>query len=323
MNPKKTLVIGASGQVGTELVTALRKKYGNDQVVASDIRTPENSSLTTDGPWEIVNVLNDEQIRDVIARHGITDVYHLAAMLSAVGEKNPGKAWDLNMNGLSNILDIAKEGKIECLFWPSSIAIFGPTTPKDNTPQSTICEPTTVYGISKLAGERWCEYYHDNFGVDVRSLRYPGLIGHKSEPGGGTTDYAVDIFFKAVFEGEYTSFISSDNRLPMMYMDDAIRATIELMEAPRETIKIRSSYNVSGMDFTPSELAEAIQRKMPEFIMKYAPDFRDQIATSWPNSINDDAARQDWEWKPACDVDGLVDTMMTAIRKKKDEGVTI
>ena len=199
MNPKKTLVIGASGQVGTELVTALRERYGNDQVVASDIRTPENSSLTTDGPWEIVNVLNDEQIRDVIDRHQITDVYHLAAMLSAVAEKNPGKAWDLNMNGLSNILDIAKEGKIERLFWPSSIAIFGPTTPKDNTPQSTICEPTTVYGISKLAGERWCEYYFDNYGVDVRSLRYPGLIGHKSEPGGGTTDYAVDIFLQGCF----------------------------------------------------------------------------------------------------------------------------
>ncbi len=323
MKNDKILVIGASGQVGTELVGELRARYGAERVIASDIRTPNNPDLVNAGPWEIVNVLNEEQIADVVAKHDITVVYHLAAMLSAVAEQNPDKAWDLNMNGLFNILDLAKAGKVEKVFWPSSIAIFGPTTPKSNTPQQTICEPTTVYGISKLAGERWCQYYYDNYGVDVRSLRYPGLIGHKSAPGGGTNDYAVDIFFKAVEDGTYTSFIAADNRLPMMYMDDAIRATVEIMEAPKEAIKIRSSYNVSGMDFTPEELAKGIQASIPAFTIDYQPDFRNKIALSWPDSIDDGDAKTDWNWAANFGIPELVDTMITAIRKKKVDSVTL
>lgn len=322
MTQGKTLVIGAAGQIGIELVIELRKREGKEQIVAADIR-PAPNSLAEDGPFEILNILNDAELRRIVEKHGITRIYHLAAMLSATGEKDPMRAWDLNMNGLFNVLNLAKEGTIDRIFWPSSIAVFGPTTPKDQTPQDALCEPTTVYGISKLSGERWCAYYHEKYGVDVRGLRYPGLIGHRSAPGGGTTDYAVDIFHKAVNGEPFTCFLKSDMRLPMMYMEDAIRATIEITEADPDKIKIHHAYNLAGLDFTPTELHEAIQRRIPDFKMEVDPDFRQQIAEGWPSSINDQEARSDWGWKPQYDLDMLVDTMLDALSKKKSESETL
>lgn len=312
----KTLIIGASGQIGIELTLALRAKYGSDQVIASDIRKPENT-IFNDGPFEELNVLDKERLLAVIEEHQITAVYQLAALLSATSEKNPAFAWELNMNGLFHILDIAKERKNFKVFWPSSIAAFGPNTPADATPQYTIMEPTSVYGISKLAGERWCEYYFSKFGVDVRSIRYPGLIGYRSEPGGGTTDYAVDIFYNALETGSYTSFLSENTMLPMMMMEDAIRATIGIMEAPASEVKIRSSYNLSGISFTPAELANEIRKHIPSFEISYAPDFRQQLADSWPNSIDDSEARKDWGWQHQFDLEKLVSVMLSEIRKKK------
>lgn len=312
----KTLIIGASGQIGIELTLALRAKYGNDAIIASDIRKP-NDPIFEEGPFEVLNVLDKPSLEAVIEKHNISYVYQLAALLSATSEKNPEKAWDLNMNGLFHILDIAKAGKIQRVFWPSSIAAFGPNTPADNTPQYTIMEPTSVYGISKLAGERWCEYYYNNFGVDVRSIRYPGLIGFRSEPGGGTTDYAVDIFYHAIETGTYECFLSENTNLPMMMMEDAINATINIMEAPKEQIKIRSSYNLAGTSFTPAEIANAIKAHIPNFTITYKPDFRQGLADSWPNSINDAQARQDWGWKHKYDLNLLVSTMITEIAKKK------
>nr|5Z75_A Chain A, Artificial L-threonine 3-dehydrogenase [synthetic construct]5Z75_B Chain B, Artificial L-threonine 3-dehydrogenase [synthetic construct]5Z75_C Chain C, Artificial L-threonine 3-dehydrogenase [synthetic construct]5Z75_D Chain D, Artificial L-threonine 3-dehydrogenase [synthetic construct] len=302
----KILVIGACGQIGTELTVALREIYGNENVVASDIREPNEES----GPFEKLDVMDKERLEEIVEKHKITQVYHLAAILSATGEKNPLFAWDLNMNSLLNVLELAREGKIDKIFWPSSIAVFGPTTPKENTPQHTVMDPSTVYGISKLAGERWCEYYHEKYGVDVRSIRYPGLISWKTPPGGGTTDYAVDIFHKALEDGKYTCFLSEDTALPMMYMDDAIRATIELMEAPAENIKIRSSYNLAGMSFTPEEIAEEIKKHIPDFEISYEPDFRQAIADSWPASIDDSVARKDWGWKPEYDLDKMTEDML-------------
>lgn len=306
------LVIGAGGQIGTELVLELRKKHGDQNVVAADIKI-ECPPLLTGGPYVQMDVLNRDAVRNYIIYKGFDEVYLLAALLSATAEKNPDFAWKLNMEGLFTILDLAKEGHIKKIFWPSSIAVFGPTTPADHTPQTTIMEPTTVYGISKLAGERWCEYYHTKYGVDVRSIRYPGLISYKSLPGGGTTDYAVDIFYKAKATSAYTCFLSENTALPMMFMDDAIRATIELMNAPKETIRIRSAYNLGGISFTPKQLNAAITRVLPNFQMSYTPDFRQEIADSWPNSIDDSQARKDWNWQHEYDLEGLVDVMLANV----------
>src|SRR6266542_3450740 len=298
---EKILVIGASGQIGVELTLALRKIYGASNVIASDLRE-QNELLLGTGPYVSLDVMNKEMLHVQVIRQGVTQIYLLAAILSATGEKNPHLAWHLNMQGLLNVLDIAKEEKLSKVYWPSSIAVFGPTSPKKNCPQHTIIEPTTVYGISKYAGEFWCNYYHLKFGVDIRSLRYPGLISYKSAPGGGTTDYAVEIFYHALEEKKYTSFLREDTYLPMMYMPDAIRATIELMEAPAEKISVRTSYNLSGMSFSPKEIAEAIQQHIPEFTILYKPDYRQQIAESWPQSIDDSFARNDWGWQQEYDL---------------------
>lgn len=311
----KTLIIGAGGQIGIELTLALRTRRGSQNVIATDIRIPEGYN-PADGPFFELNALDKAGTEAIIKEHGITEVFQLAALLSATSEKFPEKAWELNMVGLFNILELAKEYNLR-VFWPSSIAAFGPNTPKNDTPQYTIMEPSSVYGISKLSGERWCEYYHKKFGVDVRSIRYPGLIGYRSEPGGGTTDYAVDIFYHAVEKGEYNCFLAPHTMLPMMMMDDAIRATISIMEAPFDSIRIRSSYNLSGLSFTPQMLAAEIQTHLPDFSISYAPDFRQQLADSWPNSINDSAARADWGWQPEFDLHTLVHVMLREVRKKK------
>ena len=270
----RVLVIGSSGQIGTELVEELRKLHGNDNVVASDIRDPQ---VAQEGPFEILDILNKIQLSDIVEQYDIKEVYLLAAMLSATAEKNPAFGWELNMNSLFNVLNLAKDGIIDKIFWPSSIAVFGPTTPQENTPQYTIMEPSTVYGISKQAGERWCEYYHKQFGVDVRSIRYPGLIGYKSKPGGGTTDYAVDIFYQALEQKSFDCFLSENTTLPMMYMSDAIKATINIMKADSSDIKIRSSYNVSGMSFSPTQIADEIRKSIPEFKISYTPDYRQEM----------------------------------------------
>lgn len=310
---KKVLVIGAGGQIGSELVLELRKRFGNQNIIASDIKD-SCPPLLTDGPFVQLDILDREKVRAYIIEQQITEVYLLAALLSATAEKNPDFAWKLNMEGLFTILDLAKEGYLKKVFWPSSIAVFGPTTPADQTPQHTIMEPTTVYGISKQAGERWCEYYSQIHHVDVRSIRYPGLISYTSLPGGGTTDYAVDIFYKAKSDKKFTCFLNADTRLPMMYMDDAIRATVDLMEAPAEQIQIRSSYNLSGCDFTPEELAHEIKKHIPDFEIQYQPDFRQKIADSWPNSIDDSKAQKDWGWKVKFDLSAIVKTMLENIQ---------
>lgn len=287
------LIIGSGGQIGTELVQTLRKTHGTNQVIASDIKPQDEE----DGPYEVLNALDGQAIADVIKKHGVTQVYLLAAMLSATAEKFPMKGWELNMQSLFNVLELAREGHIRKVYWPSSIAAFGPNTPRENTPQLTITDPTTIYGISKLAGERWCEWYFMKHGVDVRGLRYPGLISYTAPPGGGTTDYAVDIFHKALLEGTYTSFLKEGTMLPMMYMPDAIRGTIELMEAPADQVKVRSCYNISAISFAPEDLAAEIAKHIPDFRIHYQPDFRQQIADSWPASIDDSSARNHWGWK--------------------------
>jgi nucleoside-diphosphate-sugar epimerase len=312
MNPK-ILIIGACGQIGTELTQKLRKLYGTENVIASDIRKL-NVDVVNSGPFEVVNALDFNQIEHLVEVHGITDVYLMAALLSATAEKNPAFAWDLNMNSLFHVLNLAKAGKIKKIFWPSSIAVFGPTTPKENTPQYTVMEPSTVYGISKQAGERWCEYYHNIFGVDVRSIRYPGLISWSSPPGGGTTDYAVDIYHKALENQSYECFLSAETKMPMMYMDDAIAATIQIMQAPAEQIKIRSSYNLAAMSFTPTEIAAEIQKHIPDFTISYAPDFRQKIADSWPSSIDDSRAREDWGWNHHFALDNMTVDMLEHLK---------
>ncbi|MBF00750.1 L-threonine 3-dehydrogenase [Flavobacterium coralii] len=303
------LIIGACGQIGTELTKKLRELYGKDNVIASDVRKGDPEFVAS-GPFEVVNALDFNQVEEVIEKYKVAEVYLMAALLSATAEKNPAFAWDLNMNSLFHVLNLAKAEKIKKIFWPSSIAVFGPTTPKQNTPQYTVMEPSTVYGISKQSGERWCEYYHNIYGVDVRSIRYPGLISWSTLPGGGTTDYAVDIYHKALSDGSYTCFLSEDTRLPMMYMDDAIRATIEIMQAPAENIKIRSSYNLSAMDFTPKEIAETIKQHIPDFTIAYEPDFRQKIADSWPQSIDDSHARNDWNWQHQYGLDAMTTDML-------------
>jgi len=309
------IVIGAGGQIGTELVAELRKRFGSQNVVASDLGET-CPTLLEGGPYIQLDILNREFVRSYIIDNGIKQVYLLAALLSATAEKNPEFAWKLNMEGLFTILDLAKEKHIEKVFWPSSIAVFGPTTPSDKTPQHTIMEPITIYGISKQAGERWCEYYFNKFNVDVRSIRYPGLISYKSKPGGGTTDYAVDIFYKAKEHKRYTSYLSEDTALPMMFMDDAIRATIELMEAPIIKIKERSSYNLGGVSFSPKQIAIEIKKRDSYFEINYEPDFRQAIADSWPNSIDDSAAHNDWGWKHHFGLEEIVDIMLNNVQPK-------
>lgn len=311
---EKILVIGASGQIGVELTLALRKIYGNANVIASDLRE-ENELLKGTGPYVSMDVMNKEMLHVQVIRQNITQIYLLAAILSATGEKNPNLAWHLNMQSLLNVLDIAREEKLHKVYWPSSIAVFGPTSPKQNCPQQTIIEPTTVYGISKYAGEFWCNYYHQRYGVDVRSIRYPGLISYKSPPGGGTTDYAVEIFHDALEEKKYTCFLKEDTYLPMMYMPDAIRGTIELMEAPASKINIRHSYNLSGMSFSPTEIGAEIKKHIPEFTIDYKPDYRQAIADSWPASIDDSVARNDWGWKQEYDLAKMTKDMLDNLTK--------
>lgn len=305
----RILVIGASGQIGVELTLRLRKIYGNSNVVASDLRE-ENELLRGTGPYVQLDVTNKEMLHVQVIRQNITQIYLLAAILSATGEKNPNLAWNLNMTGLLNVLEVAREENIEKLYWPSSIAVFGPTSPRQNCPQRTVIEPTTVYGISKYAGEFWCNYYFQRYGMDVRSLRYPGLISYKSAPGGGTTDYAVEIFHEALENKSYDCFLKEDTYLPMMYMPDAIRATIELMEAPREKIKVRTSYNLSALSFSPKEIAAEIKKHIPDFKINYAPDYRQEIADSWPQSIDDSHARADWGWKHEYSLEAMTEEML-------------
>jgi len=312
---EKIVVIGSNGQIGTELVTELRKNYGDWNVIACDIRRPDYD-IKNAGPFEFVNVLEKDILNQLFRKYKPTQVYLLAALLSATGEQNPKLAWDLNMNGLLNVLDLAIEYKTARLYWPSSIAVFGPNSPKDNTPQYCIMDPNTVYGISKLAGERWCEYYFQRYGLDIRSIRYPGLISWKAAPGGGTTDYAIHIFHEALKKGSYQSFLSAETELPMMYMDDAIRGTIELMDAPAENISIRSSYNLTGMSFTPEVLAEEIRKHIPAFKLGYTEyDQRQAIAASWPRSIDDSRAQSDWNWKPEFDLSKMTADMLNNLKK--------
>lgn len=305
----RILVLGASGQIGTDLVVRLREIFGGDNVIASDIKNPADFVLEG-GPFEEINAMDGNRLLEVVKKYNITQVYHLVAMLSATGEKFPAKGWDLNMESLFNVLNLAKDGLLKKVYWPSSIAAFGPTTPKQNTEQFTVMDPTTVYGISKLSGELWCDYYHKKYNVDVRSLRYPGLISYKTEPGGGTTDYAVDIFHKAIQEGKYECYIAHDTELPMMYMPDAIKATIGIMEAPAEQVKIRTSYNLAAFSFTPEVLAQRILDHLPEFKMSYNLDSRNEIALGWPQSIVDAKAREDWNWKPDFSLDEMVVDML-------------
>ncbi len=317
MIKEKILVIGASGQIGVELTLALREIYGNNNVIASDLRE-QNPLLEGTGPYVSLDVMNKEMLHVQVIRQNITQIYLLAAILSATGEKNPGLAWHLNMQGLLNVLDIAKEEKLHKVYWPSSIAVFGPTSPRVLCPQQTIIEPVTVYGISKYAGEFWCNYYHQRYGVDVRSLRYPGLISYKSLPGGGTTDYAVEIFHDALDEGRYECFLEKDTYLPMMYMPDAIRATLELMEAPAEKVKVRHSYNIGGMSFSPAEIATEIRKHVPGFSIDYKPDYRQDIANGWPQSIDDTVARQDWGWKEEYTLESMTLDMLTNLKTLRE-----
>jgi len=312
---KRILIIGACGQIGTELTMYLRQRFGSHKVIASDIREGDEE-LMNSGPFEILDATNYEAIQEVVIRYEITEVYLMAAMLSATAEKFPMRGWNLNMDSLFHVLNLAKDRKVEKVFWPSSIAVFGPTTPKNDTPQHTIMEPSTVYGISKQTGERWCEYYNKRYGVDVRSIRYPGLISYKTLPGGGTTDYAVDIYHKALKHKQYVCFLNAETTLPMMFMDDAIRATVNIMEADKEDVKIRSSYNLAGMSFDPEDVTISIKKHIPEFKISYEPDFRQDIADSWPQSIDDSEARKDWGWESKISLDEMTEIMLTNLKDK-------
>lgn len=316
MKKEIILMTGAGGQIGAVLTQALRRHYGVDNVIATDIR-----ATSEDGPFELLDVLKAERLHELVRRYRVTQIYHLAAILSAKGELNPKTAWEVNMQGIMNVLIEAKNEKLK-IFFPSSIAVFGSRTPSTKTPQHTVLEPETVYGISKAASENWCQYFHKRYGVDVRSVRYPGIIGYETLPGGGTTDYAVDIYHQAVQHQTYECFLRQDTLLPMMYMPDAIRATLELMEAPPEKIKVRTSYNLSGMSFSPAEVAGEISKHIPDFTVRYKPDFRQQIADTWPNSIDDSAARADWGWQPRYDLAAMTVDMLKHLKERyavKDE----
>jgi threonine 3-dehydrogenase len=313
MSKEKILVIGANGQIGTALTKALQDKYGMSNVVASDLQTPHRSVI---GIFEKLDVLDLERVRAIVQKYGITQIYHLAAILSAKGEQNPRQTWDINMNGLWNVLEIARQEHLTRVYYPSTIAVFGNQTPADNTPQFTIMHPTTIYGISKQAGEQLCEYYNRRFNVDVRSLRYPGIVSYETMPGGGTTDYAIDIFFKAAAGEAYECFLREDTALPMLYMPDAIRATLELMDAPKENITVRYGYNLQGMSFTPAQLAAEIQKHNPDFKVTYKPDHRQAIADSWVNSMDDSQAQQDWGWKPQYDITAMTTDMLKNINPR-------
>lgn len=314
MSKNTILVVGANGQVGTVLTKALRKKYGHNSVIASDIHPATN----VDSPFELLDILDGNRLKEIVQKNNITQIYHLAAILSATGEQNPRRTWDINMNGWFNVLEVSKNEGVEQVFFPSSIAVFGKNTPKYNTPQDGILDPATVYGMSKSAGEQWAQYYFLKYKLDVRSLRYPGVVSYQSMPGGGTTDYAVDIFHKAIQGQDFECFLTEETQLPMIYMPDAIRATLELMEAPAEKIKIRTSYNLAAMSFTPAEITAAIQVHLPNFKVTYAPDFRQAIADSWTASIDDSAARQDWNWKEEFDLQRMTKNMIKELGKKYD-----
>ncbi len=311
----KILIIGASGQIGSDLTIALRNIFGNENVFATDIKQPPKDVLES-GPFQILDVMNENSLNDFVVKNKITQIYHLAAVLSGNAEKLPLKAWEINMKSLLSILELAKEIGVKKVFWPSSIAVFGNTTPKVMTPQLTFTEPNTVYGISKLAGERWCEYYFNKYKVDVRSLRYPGLISYKTEAGGGTTDYAVEIFYDAIRSHKYECFLKKDTTLPMMFMPDAIDGTIKLMEAEAEKLTVRSSYNMAAISFCPSEIAEEIKKHIKDFTITYNPDFRQKIADSWPKSIDDSVARNDWGWKHKYSLSQMTEIMLKEISKK-------
>lgn len=315
MGNEKVLIIGACGQVGTELTESLRSMYGNAQVIASDIRKPEGP-FWDEGPFELMDVLDTKRIGELFTKYKPTQVYHLAALLSASAEKNPKLGWKLNMDGMFYIFDAALEFKVGRLFWPSSIAVFGPHTPRQNTPQHCVMDPNTVYGITKQAGERYCEYYFKRYGLDVRSIRYPGLIGYKADAGGGTTDYAVEIFHEALKTERYTCFLQENTSLPMLYMPDAIKATLDITHAPADKVKVRSAYNISGFSFTPAQLTENIRRHIPGFQTEYAPDHRQAIADSWPQSISDSEARSDWGWNNQYDLDTMVDDMIKNLKPR-------
>lgn len=315
---EKILVTGSGGQLGSELTEALKEKWGSNNVIASDINAPRPEQAKD--IFVKLDVLDKDAVYSVIREHGITQVYNLAAILSAVGEKNPHFAWKLNMEGHFNVLEAAKELHVKKIYWPSSIAVFGPNTPKKDVPQYTICNPSTVYGISKLAGEQWCDYYRNKWGVDVRSLRYPGLIGYKALPGGGTTDYAVDIYHKALEGESFECFLSEDTYLPMMYMPDAIKATLQLMDAPEESLSVHTSYNLGALSFTPEQIAASIRKFIPDFRITYKPDFRQKIADSWPDSIDDSQAQQDWGWQPDFDLDAMTEDILKNLKALKEEG---
>jgi nucleoside-diphosphate-sugar epimerase len=310
----KILVIGAGGQLGTELTKVLAEKYGNESIIATDFQESARSKFSNYN-FQTLNVLDKVELENIVKKDGVSQIYHLAAILSAAGEKNPIQAWDLNMGGLLNVLEVAREYKIEKVFWPSSIAVFGPSSEKNNTSQNAFKDPNTIYGISKLSGEHWCEYYFNKYGVDIRSVRYPGLIGYKSLPGGGTTDYAVDIYHKALKGEKFTCFLSEHTYLPMMYMDDAIQATLQLMDAPKEKITIRTSYNIAGLSFSPAEIYQSIVKHYSNFEIEYQSDFRQAIADSWPNSIDDSKAKVDWGWKPKFNLEAMTSAIITNLPK--------
>lgn len=316
MTKKTILITGAGGQIGSVLTKTLRDTYGTNSVIATDIRSTELG----DGPFELLDVLNGNRLHELVNRYRVTEIYHLAAILSARGEQNPKIAWDINMDSLFNVLDAAKERNLK-VFFPSSIAAFGPNTPKVNTPQDTITQPTTVYGISKAAGENWCQYYFLKYGLDVRSVRFPGIIGYQSLPGGGTTDYAVDIYHKAIQGEDFTCFLQADTRLPMLYMDDAIQGVLQLMDAPKDKLSVRTSYNLAGVSFTPAEISAEIQKHHPNFKVHYAPDFRQAIADSWPQSIDDQQARQDWNWHHQFDLARMTSDMLSHLQEQYLVGV--
>ena len=310
------LIIGANGQLGSVLTTALQDKFGTNNVIASDLRKRDGYK----GIFEVIDATDIDRIEEVVQKYEVTQIYHLAAILSAKGEENPLQTWDINMKTLFNVLEVSRKQDIEKVFFPSSIAVFGEGAPLDNTPNAAYLDPATVYGISKAAGENWAQYYFLKYGLDVRSIRYPGVIGYQSLPGGGTTDYAVDIYHKAVLEEKFDCFLKEDATLPMIFMEDAIRATIELMEAPKEVITMRTSYNIAGVSFSPSEVVAEIRKLYPDFDVVYNPDFRQEIASKWPKSIDDSKARQDWGWKPSYDLEGITTTMIQQLKKKYKTG---